>query len=148
MAADAVEVSLPRALLKKLAQFAAAQDPVLTVSYPNIDFVKPDSNKTVQWLRATYMPAETQTLGIGVGDTNNHYGLFQVDCFQGQGLGEPAPRRLAALVVQYFPRGLRLTLDGFNVDVIRSPFLGPLMTDAPWAFVPVRIPYQCLATPA
>ncbi len=145
---DAVEVVIPLALLRRLASFAAAHSPALTVSYPSIDFVKPDASKTIQWLRATYMPADTATLGIGVGDTNNHYGMMQVDVFQGQGLGEPAPRRTAAEIVAYFPRGLRLTLGGFNVDVIRSPYLGPLIKDDPWVMVPVRIPYQCLATPA
>lgn len=144
---DAVEAAIPRALMRKLAQFAAAQSPVLTVSWPSLEFTPPDANKTVQWLRATVLPAETVTLGIGVGDSNQHYGIFQVDVFQGQGLGEPAPVRLAADVIAYFPRGLRLTLDGFNVDVIRSPYRGPLMKDDPWVMLPVRVPYLCLASP-
>ncbi len=146
--ADAVEVVIPKALMKRLATFAAAQDPVLTVSWPNIDYTKPDASKTAQWLRATVMRADTFALGIGTGDTDQHYGIFQVDVFQGQGIGEPGPTRLAAEIIAYFPRNLRVTLEGFNVDVIKSPFLGPLMKDDPWVMVPVRIPYQCLATPA
>ncbi len=145
---DAVEVAIPRALLRQLAQFAAAQNPALTVSYPNTDYTVPQPSKTVQWLRATFMPADTATLGLYQADTNQHYGIFQIDVFQGQGIGEPAPGRVASAIIDYFARGTRLSLDGFNVDIVRSPFRGPMIMDDPWVFIPVRIPYLCLAPPA
>lgn len=145
---DAVEVAIPRALLRKTAQFAAAQNPALTVSYPNTDFTVPQPSKNTQWLRATHMPADTATLGIGITDINQHYGIYQIDVFQGQGIGEPAPGRVASAIIEYFARGTRLTLDGFDVDIVRSPFRGPMIKDDPWVFIPVRIPYLCLASPA
>lgn len=144
---DAAEVVIARALFQRLAEFAAAQTPAIPVSYPSKDFNTPDPTPETQWLRATLLRANTNTLGIGYSDSLQHYGMLQVDVFRGQGQGEPAPARIAAAVVAYFTRGTRLSLDGFNVDVIKEPFLGPLVKSDPWVFIPVRIPYQCLAAP-
>jgi hypothetical protein len=143
---DPVEVAIEHALLSRVAQFAAGRS--LTVAYPNADFTVPETSKTAQWLRATFLPADSFNLGIKPTDTNQHYGLLQVDAFQGQGIGELAPLRVAAALISYFARGTRMTSDGFNVDVWRQPFRGPMVKDDPWVFVPVRVPYLCLATPA
>jgi hypothetical protein len=143
---DPVEVAIEHALLSRLAQFASSNS--LTVAYPNADFTVPPASKTAQWLRATFLPADSITLGIEPADTNQHYGLLQIDAFQGQGIGELAPLRVAASIISYFARGTRMTSDGFTVNVWRQPFRGPMVKDDPWVFVPVRVPYLCLANPA
>jgi len=145
---DPVEVAIEKALLARLAAFAAAQSPALTVAYPNVDFTKPAVSKTAQWLRAAYIPATLFPIAIGDTSNNQHFGLFQVDAMQGQGIGELAPARLASLLIAYFTRGTSMTSDGFTIRVLNPPYRGPLMQEDPWAFVPVRIPYNCFATPA
>jgi len=146
--ADAVEVAIGKALLSRLAAFAALQSPVLTVAYPNVDFIIPTPSKTASWLRATIMPADTIGLSIGNTSTNQHYGLFQIDIFQGQGIGEPAPLRIAASLISYFARGTSLTSDGFIIRVFKPPFRTQLIKDDPWVFIPVRVPYIAFANPA
>lgn len=145
---DAVEVEIGKALLARVAAFAAAQSPALSVSYPNIDFAVPTPTKTAQWLRASLLPADTVALGIPFGADNQHQGLLQVDVFQGQGIGELAPARVAASVIAYFARGTRLTSGGFVVQVLKSPYRSSLIKDDPWVFIPVRIPYNAFANPA
>lgn len=145
---EPVEVAIKKGLLGRLATFAASNS--LTVSYPNTDFTKPEPGRSVQWLRATILPADSQALGIAYTDNQRHYGILQVDVFQGQGIGELAPSRVASALIAYFAIGTRITTDGFNIDVIgfNVPRVGPMIKDDPWVFVPVRIPFNCFATPA
>lgn len=145
---EAAEVAIKKCLLAKLATFLTTLNPAPPVSWPNMDFTKPEVTKTTQWLRATIMPADSSPLGIRFTDTMQHFGIFQVDVFQGQGIGELAPARLAASIIAYFPRGTRMNSDGFNVDILGAPYATPMLKDDPWVFVPVRIPYNCFAIPA
>jgi hypothetical protein len=87
----------------------------------------------------------TATLALGSG-ANQHYGLMQIDAVYGQNAGEPAVRRLAAQIVSLFKRGSVFTKDGYAARIWKAPYLGPLMKDDPWVFVPVSIPFIAFAT--
>lgn len=143
---DAVEVALELALLARAQTFATSQG--LTIALPNIDFTPPAPDKNAKFLRASFLPAETISLSVGSAGKDQHYGLFQIDVFQGIGSGEIASGRIVAAAISYFKRGTAMVRDGFNVDVMRTPYRGPQLKDGAWIFIPVRIPYQAFAIPA
>ncbi len=140
---DAVEVAIESALLTRLN--ALTLSPSVPVALPNVTFVPPTAGQNVAWLRATFLPASTVELGIDYAASNQHYGIFQVDVFYGQGGGELAPARIAAAVIQWFRRGTKLTKDGFKVEVTRAPRRGSMLLDGAWTMLPVSIPYVAYA---
>lgn len=154
--AELVEVAIESALLSKAQQFAIdkasefgdGQPKKLAISMPNIAFTPPTASATAKWLRATFLPAPSFEMGIAWDAHNQHYGLFQIDVFYGQGAGELAPGRLASAAIAYFKRGTVMTKDGVSVRVTKQPYRGPMIVDGSgWAMVPVSIPYLCFARP-
>lgn len=143
--ADAVEVAIEAALLAHAKAFAVVNS--LDLSEPNITFNPPTPGKTAKWLRATFLPADTQTLPVGAGD-NRYYGILQIDVFYGIGGGEIAPARIAVLIIDHFKRGTTLTRDGFTVQILEQPYRRPSIKDDAWLMVPVRIRFTCFANPA
>lgn len=139
---DPVEVAIEATLLAHLGTFAAAQTPVITIAQPNVAFTPPSPvTPATRWLRATFLPIPSTRIISG---PNTHAGLFQVDVFYGAGGGPLAPGRVAAALIEHF-RDERLTRDGFTVQVTQIPYRDPLVSDSPWVFIPVRIPYTCSA---
>lgn len=141
--ADAVEVAIESALLNRLV--ALTLSPVVPVSLPNLGFVPPVPGPNVCWLRGTYLPASSTELSIGFQSSNQHYGIFQVDVFYGQGSGDLAPGRIASSVLQWFKRGTILTKDGFSVKIAKLPSRGAAAEASPWIMIPISIPYLCFA---
>lgn len=143
---EPVEVAIEAALLTRAQAFATAQG--LTISLPNIEFTPPVASIPAKWLRATFLPAPSFEMGIAFNAHNQHYGILQLDVFYGEGAGEYAPGRIAAAVIQYFPRGTQMSKDGFRVRIIKAPYRGSLLRDDHWMLIPVSIPYLCFARPA
>lgn len=149
---DAVEVAIESALLNRYNAFQLGSPDTLHRAQPNVAFTPPQPSSLVggltvynYWLRATFLPAESFALGIDYGSHNQHYGIFQVDVFYGQGAGEYAPGRIATSIIQWFKRGTQLTKDGFTVEMVRPPRRGNLIKDDPWIMIPVSIPYLAFA---
>ena len=143
---DAVEVAIESALLAYASAFANNNS--LTISLPNIAFTAPTVSATAKYLRASFLPAPTNPLAISYTTgkaTNQHFGIFQVDVFYGQGGGEIAPARITASLVAWFKPGTQLTSNGFTVQVLRSPYRGPLLKSDPWMQLPLSIPYVAFA---
>ncbi len=150
--AEPVEVAIESALLTKAQAFAAAQSPAIAISLPNIAFTAPESKVTVggavtygKYLRASFLPAPSFETGIAWNAHNQHYGIFQLDVFYGQGAGEYAPGRVVSAAIAYFARGTKLTKDGFTVLINKVPYRGPMIKDDPWMMIPVSVPYLCFA---
>ncbi len=142
---EPVEVAIEYALMAQAVGFA--EENSLTISLPNIAFSPPISTPTTQWLRATYLPVPSLAMGISFDAFIKHYGMMQLDVFQGSGGGSMAPARLAAEAVAYFQRGGTLTKDGFEILFVMSPYRSRAVTDEQWLMVPVSIPYWCFARP-
>ncbi len=156
---EPVNAAIEKALLDKAIAFAAAQSPVLSISVQNglgadgKHFTKPAPTKTAQWLRATVIPAPALTTGISYNAYVKHYGLLQIDVIRGLGGGTLPMGRTVAAIREFFPMGLKLTQDGFVIQV--SPYAmrvvgqGPLMNDADgWVKIPVSVPWICFEQPA
>lgn len=142
---EAVEVAIELALMGRAQAFAAAQS--LGIALPNIAYTPPTVSATAKYLRASFLPADTNTLAVGVG-SDQHYGMLQLDVVFGNGGGEIAPARIVAAIISYFKRDTLMTSNGFNVRVSKTPYRGPQLLDGAWTFIPVRIPYNSFANPA
>jgi hypothetical protein len=142
--ANAVEVAIESALLDHLRSLTFS--PAITVAWPNVDFVPPIAGPNIKWLRPTFLPADSIALGVDYSANNQHFGIFQIDVFYGQGSGELAPGRIATSVIAWFKRGTKLTKDGFSVEVTRVPFRRRMIKDDPWVFIPISIPYLAFAS--
>ncbi|HXU02759.1 MAG TPA: DUF4128 domain-containing protein [Polyangia bacterium] len=140
---DSVEVAIESALLNRLVAFCAS--PAIPLALPNINFTPPAVGSNVFWLKADFLPADSFSPSIGYDADLQHYGLMQVSVFYGQGSGELAPARLAARVIELFPRGQQLIKDGFVVAMWRHPFRGSMIKDDPWVMIPVSVPYISFA---
>jgi hypothetical protein len=159
--ADPIEVAIQKALTDRAGAFVTAwnvANPVvppnlLTISYPNIAFTPPAAktektgNPTVygRWLQVSILPAPTFARGVGYAASNQHYGIFQISAFMGFGSGEPATKRLAGAVAEYFKRGTVLRANGLPVTVYDTPVIAAGFKDDPWWVVPVSIPFKCFA---
>ena len=157
---ELINAAIEKALLDKAIAFAAAQDPVLTISVENglgadgRHFTKPAPSKTAMYLRASVLPAPTLKMGIAHNSNEQHYGLLQVDVIRGLGGGTVPMKRTVAALRAFFPMGLALTESGFTIQVLpfaqkRAVAEGPLMSDGDgWVKIPVSIPWVCFEKPA
>lgn len=144
---EAVEVAIELALLTRAQAFAVSKS--LGIALPNIPFDAPTVGRNAKYLRASMLPADTNSLGVSHASTDQHYGYLQMDVFFGAGGGEIEPKRIASDIVSYFIRGTKMIKDSFIVEVLRTPSIGPqLEIDDAWTSIPVRIPYTCFAIPA
>jgi hypothetical protein len=141
---DAVEVAIEAALLSSATEFANNNS--ITIALPNIAFIPPTVTLNAKFLRATFMPVPSLSLAVSFSGTNQHYGIFQIDVFYGQGSGEMAPARLAASIIENFKPGTTLSNSGFTTRIIKTPYRGPLIKDDPWTMIPVSIPYITFAS--
>jgi hypothetical protein len=156
---EPVNAAIEKALLDKAIAFAAAQSPSLSISLANgvgsdgRHFTKPVQAKDAQWLRATVLHVPALITGVAYRAHVKHYGFLQIDVIRGIGGGTIPMARTVAAIRAYFPIGLRLTQDGFVVEVnahdMRAVRQGPLMNDADgWVKIPVSIPWICFELPA
>ena len=137
---DAAEVAIESALLAHATAFANNHD--YDIALPNMAFTPPTLSASAKWLRASFLPAPTATIGVNFAAYNQHNGIFQIDVFYGQGSGELAPGRIATGIIEWFKRGTELDV----VTIIRAPYRGPLLKSDPWMMLPVSIPYLAFAT--
>ncbi len=158
---EPVNAAIEKALLDKAIAFADNQSPVMAISLANgvgadgRHFTKPAPAKDAQWLRATVLPAPALTTGIAFNAHVKHYGLLQIDVIRGAGGGTLAMGRIVSAIRAFFPMGLTMTQDGFDVQVspyaMRVVHQGPLMKDdekGAWVKIPVSVPWICFEKPA
>lgn len=140
-----IEATISGLLLAHVAELELS--PPLAVAYPDRPFTPPDDEG---WLRVTLLPAATIELGPGYAASDKHQGLLQIDVFYPRGGGEPRIARTADLVIAHFLRGTKLTDhdSGLIVELTKPASRTDIRRDDPWAFIPVRIPWLCLSTPA
>jgi hypothetical protein len=150
---DAAEVAVEAALLAYAQDFATAKS--LPIAMPGIAFTPPTASKTAKWLRATFLPSETEAMSLEFDGTAKIYGYLQLDVFVAMGAGELGAARTAAEAKAHFRRGTTLVRDGFTVRILKEPHRGSFIEGrttesmgtsqgGAWSFVPLRIPYCCL----
>lgn len=101
------------------------------INYPNIKSDIPTTDHIVPYvLPSTIIP-------VGIKSTDKESGIFQVSIFTEKGSGEIKALDYAKILLDGFPRNLRLS----NVCIDRSGSIGPSFYDGGWQVTPVSIPY-------
>lgn len=147
MTTETIELNIEKALLTRAKAFAVDQD--LTIELPNVTFTVPPVAKDAAYLRATWLPATTNDIGISYGAANQYIGLLQIDVFYSAGGGSYPPGRIAGEAVDFFKRGTKmLSVDGYSIEVTKPPYRSPAQKDGAWTSIAVRIPYEAFISPA
>lgn len=145
--ADPAIVAIEAALIERARTWAAGQSPAVPIALPNVAFAEPAPSQAARWARADFMPVPTVETGISFDAHLQHVGLLQVTVFMADGAGEPKLARLAASVIAYFPRGLKMARDGITVRIDRPSWRGPLIIANGWASIPVTVPFLSFSRP-
>lgn len=125
------------AIESRLATWAAAQTPALTVAWQNKAFTKP----TGAHLRATMLPAPGISNHLQGGD-HLRVGLYQIDVCVPQGAGPGAAEAFIAALEAQFHAGLRLTA-GSGAVLITEPLSAlPAQNEDTHYVVPCRFEYR------
>jgi hypothetical protein len=115
---------------------------------PNRPFNPPTAEPTARYLRASFIPAPSFAIGIPWASHQQHYGIFQIDVFNGILGSDREPRRTAARLAAYFQRGTTLIEDGFAITIYEAPQIAQGFADGSWWIIPVRLLYRCYAKPS
>lgn len=121
---------------KKLATWAAAQSPALTVAWENIAFTAPSG----AYLRAFILPSPT--ISETMDKTHRRYaGIMQVDLVMPiNGGASPAETLLASLLAAFTP-ATSFTESGVRIYIPDPASAAPALSESNRYIVPVSIPY-------
>lgn len=124
-------------LEKKLATWAAAQSPVLTVAWENVAFTSPAG----PYIRAFLLP-ET-TLSQTLDKVHRRYaGILQVNLVMPiNGGASPAETLLASLLTAFTP-ATSFTESSVRIYITDPASAAPALTETNRFIVPVSIPYE------
>lgn len=102
----------------------------------------PDPTK--RYLRATWIPNQTQRMFIGSSDPHRRPGILQIDVFATVAQGSGVAREVAGQVTAHFPTDLYLDSQGVRVRVMKAPSVGPVFVGT-HIQVPVSIDLEAFA---
>lgn len=120
----------------KLAAWAAAQTPAITVAYENVNFTIP----TGRYVRAFVLPGESTNLDLEC-KARRYVGVFQVSLFMPIGVGAGAAGALVASLDTAFSPDTPLTAGGLEVWLTSPMSAGPAQQEADRFIVPVSCRY-------
>lgn len=148
-----VEAAIETALMARATAFAAAQSLTIAVSNNPVNGTIPAPSQTARYLEAWVLPYPTITTAIPYNATNQYYGVLQINIYQGMGGGSVPMKRIVGAIAAYFPIGLTLNQDGFEISIKSTTAKkvvteGPMIKSDPWMMIPVSVPYLCFAKPA
>jgi len=109
-----------------------------TVAFENRPFVPTTGTR---WYRATFLPGEPRSAGIGLDAPNRHVGLFQVDIFEPKGGGDGAARIEAERIAACYKRGTTLTYSPASVFCEKA-YRTVAHEDGPWFVISVRVQWR------
>lgn len=119
----------------KVAAFAAAQIPPITVAYENVPFTRPTG---VPWLEVVIASAGTITTTVDALGTRER-GTIGVNVYVPSGQGVGKADALAALVVKIFPVIPKVG----TVSIEGAGNTGQFkLTNDGWGCIPVSFPYR------
>ena len=127
---DAVENLLKTELKKCIGDYK--------VAWPNTAFKKVANTP---YYRVSFLGVPSQRIGYGT--TDEHTGILQVDAVVPARTGITTALTMARAVGVQFDRA-KIVGDDFTIRVIKSPALGPQMSEVDWYYIPVSITYTLL----
>lgn len=84
---------------------------------------------TERYLRATWIPNQTQRMFIGSSDPHRRPGILQIDVFATVAQGSGVAREVAGQVAAHFATDLTMTFMGVKARVLKAPSVGPVFVD-------------------
>lgn len=81
---------------------------------------------TERYLRATWIPNQTQRMFIGSSDPHRRPGILQIDVFATVAQGSGVAREVAGQVAAHFGTDLTMTFLGVKARVLKAPSVGPV----------------------
>lgn len=121
----------------RLAAWAAARSPALTVAYENAPFTVPSG----VYLRAFVLPADTVSDDLA-GVLTTYRGIFQVSVIAPINTGPGAALGIADELAALFLANARLTVSGLTVQQITPCSIAPALQDATSYIVPVSFQFR------
>lgn len=130
-----------QAIEARIATWAAARSPALTVAWQNVPFTAPDG----LYLQGFLLPADTisQTLD---GAHRRYLGLYQITVRAPINAGAGAADSVMDEIATLFPVNLRLTVTGLTLQVISPVSSGPGAQVADRYVLPVSFGYRADTT--
>lgn len=123
----------------RLANWAAARSPTLTVAWENHPFTPPAGT----YLRGFLLPARTNSIDLA-SDHRGYLGIYQVDVVAPIGAGPGGAQGIAEEIADLFPDSLRLTIasPAFAMQLISPCSFGPAIILENRYTIPVSFRYQ------
>lgn len=84
---------------------------------------------TERYLRATWIPNQTQRMFIGSSDPHRRPGILQIDVFATVAQGSGVAREVAGQIAAHFATDLKLDFQGVRVRVMKAPSVGPVFVE-------------------
>ena len=123
------------AIETKLAAFATAN--TYPMAWPGVGFTPTDE----PYLMGSFIPAETNDVGLAAGSANSYSGIYQVDVRIPKGTGTAVSRTMVDNLLTEFSRGSIYS----GVITEKSWASGSFDVDESWYSVPVSIRYRSIA---
>lgn len=133
----------------KLATFAAAQSPALTVAYENKDYTP--ATPAVPYLRCFLLPATPQASALGLNALDRVRGIYQVDILGLPNTGWSAATAIGDKLRTHFKPGTQLVGAGAYAGTTvtcESVALSPAMTEDTRYKISVSITFYAYMTAA
>lgn len=123
----------------RLANWAAARSPALTIAWENRQFTPPPGT----YLRGFLLPARTSSIDLQCA-VIGYLGVYQVDVVSPSGAGPVTANGVAEEVADLFPDALRLTIESpaFAVQLISPCSIGPAIQLDNRYTIPVSFRYS------
>jgi len=126
----------------RLATFAAAYNPILTVSYKGVPFTRPAQAPGVMWLECYFVSGPTITVTTDA-TRNRERGNWVVNCWLASGNGVGKLDTLAAAIVSTF----KVLPKTGNVSIEQPGTTGKVnITSDGWMCITVSFPYRVEST--
>jgi hypothetical protein len=134
------EVTIANALFSHLGDFTY-ESAALPIVYPE---TLPADSLVMPYLLADLAFGESESPFIGFRSQRVVRGILQVTIIHERQRGIMVPLRIAVALVDHFPKGLRLGLDGFTVTVSRHASIDPYSSEPDRVRLPVRVPFSAV----
>lgn len=135
----AIYADIQQALETKLSNFAIANS--YDIAWPNVSFT-PAADP---YLTSFNLPAETSTLGLSIGSSDDYSGIFQVDVRCPKGSGSNDSRTITNNVMAEFSKGSEQTANTTTVLIEQSWASGAFDIGDAWFSIPVSIRYRAIS---
>ena len=121
----------------RLADWSAERTYSLPIAWQNTPLNLPQAT----YLRAFVLPADTGSDDLE-GVHRSYIGIFQITIVISDGLGAGVAEAIADELAALFPNNLRLTLNGFTVQIIRPLAIGIAQQEPESYALPVSLSYR------